>query len=185
MIDATLTQATGKMETIAQALADQLRSLQVGRATSGLVENISVELYGSPMTVQQVASITVPEANQILITPWDKGALGPIETAIRTTDLGINPVNDGKSIRLVLPQLTEERRKELVKLVGKMAEEARIALRNTRHEAWEKVQTAQKQGEITEDDRDGARAKLDQLIERMNKRVEELAKAKEQELLTL
>lgn len=185
MIDQTFRQTKETMEGILAALADQLKALHVGRASSAMVENLMVDYYGSSLPIKQVASITIPEANQIVLTPWDKGALGPIETAIRASDLGIQPINDGQAVRLVLPALTEERRRELIKVVGKMAEEARIALRSSRHEGWEAVQAAQKVGTVTEDDRERGRKELDKLIEEMNGRVSALATDKEKQLLAI
>ncbi|MEK7461051.1 MAG: ribosome recycling factor [Patescibacteria group bacterium] len=185
MIDQTLRHTKQEMEQVLLALSDQLKTLHIGRASSAMVENLLVEYYGSTLPLKQVGSITIPEANQIIITPWDKGALGPIEASIRASDLGINPVNDGQAIRIVLPLLTEDRRLELVKVVGKMAEEARIALRNQRHTAWEAVQSAQKSGNLTEDDRERGRKELDKLIEGMNGSVEKITKEKEQALLAL
>ena len=182
-MEVTLRQAKQEMERILVALAEQLKSLHVGRASTAMVEDLRVDYYGSPQPLKQVASLTVPEANQIVITPWDKGALGPIETAVRTSDLGLNPINDGQAIRLVLPLLTQERRRELVKVVGKMAEEGRIALRNERHSAWESIQAAQKTGSLTEDDRERGRKELDKLTGEMNDRIEQIVKDKERELL--
>jgi ribosome recycling factor len=185
MIEQTLRTTKQAMEKIVMALSNQLKGLHVGRASSSMVEDLPVDYYGSSMAMKQVGSITIPEANQIIITPWDKGALGPIETAIRISDLGINPVNDGQAVRLILPPLTEERRRDLVKVVGKMAEEARIAMRNERHTAWEAIQTAQKAGELTEDDRERGRKELDKLIEEMNSLVEKVTKTKEQDLMVM
>ncbi len=150
-----------------------------------MVEHVLVDYYGSQLPLKQVASITIPQANQILLTPWDRGALGPIETAVRTSDLGLQPVNDGQAIRIVLPPLTEERRRELTRMVGKLAEEARIALRTERHQAWEAIQKAQKDATITEDDRDRGREELDKMIEQLNKQVQEIATAKERDILTI
>lgn len=185
MIDQSIRDAKAQMDQVITALTDQLKTLHVGRATAAMVDHIEVEQYGTRMPLKQVGSITVPEPNQIAITPWDKSALGPIETAIRVSDLGVNPVNDGQAVRIVLPPLTQERRAELTKVVGKMAEEARIALRNQRHDAWETIQSAQKSGTVTEDDRDRARDELDKLIDTMNKRVADVAAEKERDLMAL
>lgn len=185
MVDQQIRSAKEQMQVILEALTEQLKALHVGRATAGMVESIRVDYYGSELPLQQVASITIPEANQLLITPWDRGALGPIEAAVRVSDLQMNPINDGQAIRIVLPALTEERRRELTKIVSKMAEEARIALRNQRHTVWESIQKAQKDGAITEDDRDRGRADLDKLIDQMNKQIEETAKTKDHEIMAL
>lgn len=185
MIDQTLRDTKQKMQAIVEALSHQLKTLQAGRATTAMVDHLTVELYGSQMPMKQVGSITVPEANQLVITPWDKGALGPIETAIRTSDLGVNPINDGTAVRIVLPALTEERRRELTKVVGQMVEEARIAMRNHRRDAWDAIQAAQKAGTLTEDDRDRGRDELDKLVDAMNKQAERIGQDKEAELLRL
>lgn len=185
MVDQAIRAARDGMKFVLEALEEQLKTLHVGRANAGMVENIEVDYYGSRMPLKQVSSVTIPEPNQILMTPWDKGALGPIESAIRDSDLKLNPINDGKGVRVVLPALTEERRRELAKLVGKMAEEARIALRNERHSALESIQKAQKDGTITEDDLERARKELDKLIDEMNREVEATAKRKEQEMMAV
>lgn len=184
MLEQTLRNTKQKMETVLLALGEQLKGLHVGRASVALVEQIEVDYYGAKQPLKQVGSITIPEANQIVITPWDKGALAPIEAAIRASDLGVNPINDGKGVRIVLPPLTEERRRELAKIVSQMAEEARIALRNERRTAWESIQEAPKAGTLTEDDRDRGRAELDTLIGGLNKRVEEIVKEKEHEMMS-
>jgi ribosome recycling factor len=185
MIDQTLRATKQAMEKIVTALSEQLKGLHVGRASSAMVEDIIVDYYDSSLPMKQVGSITIPEANQIVITPWDKGAFGSIESAIRESDLGINPVNDGQAVRLILPPLTEERRRDLVKVVGKMTEEARIVLRNERHSAWEAIQGAQKAGDLTEDDRERGRKELDKLIEEMNGRVSAVSNEKEKQLLAI
>lgn len=185
MIDQSLVQAKQQMQQVLDALRDQLKSVHVGRASAAMVEDLHVEQYGTLMALKQVGSITIPEANQIVVTPWDKSALGPIESAIRKSDLGVNPINDGQVVRVVLPALTEERRRELTKVVGRMAEEARIALRNARHDSLDKMQKAEKDAQITEDDFKRGRDELDKLIGTMNKEIDQTAAAKEQEMLAM
>ena len=185
MISETLRITKQKMQLIIEALTDQFKSLHIGRASSALVENIEVEQYGTRMPLKQIGSIAVPEANQLVITPWDKSVLGAIETAIRQSDLGFNPVNDGNAVRIMLPPLTEERRREMTKVVGRMSEEARIALRNGRREAWDKIQAAEKAHTITEDDRDHGRDELDKVIDDMNKAIEKIAAQKEHDIMSV
>ena len=159
--------------------------LRTGRAHPSLVEGILVSYYGARTPLMQVASVSVPEARQILIQPWDRGALVDIESALRESDLGLNPVNDGANLRLNLPQLTEERRKDLVKLLNARAEEARIAIRTTREDIWKAIQDAEKSGEISEDDKFTGKETLQKVIDDFNGKIEEIRKAKEQEILTL
>ncbi len=185
MLDQSISQAKQQMQQVLAALTDQLKNVHVGRASASMVEDLPVEQYGTMMALKQVGSITIPEANQIVISPWDKGALGPIESAVRKSDLGFNPINDGQVVRIVLPQLNEERRRELTKVVSRMAEEARIALRNARHESLDRIQKAQKETQITEDDLKRGRDELDKLIAAMNKEVDQIAAAKEAEMLAL
>lgn len=185
MVDQVINQAKQAMDQILVAFRRQLTAVHVGRASAGMVEDLQVEQYGAIVPVKQVASITIPEANQIAISPWDKIALGPIEAAIRASDLGVNPVNDGQVIRVILPPLTEERRRELTKVVGRMAEEVRIALRNVRHDHLDRLHKAQKETQITEDDLKRGRDEFDKVISAMNKEVDQIAAAKEQEMLAL
>ena len=129
-----------------------------------VVENIMVNYYGQNSSLKQLASINVPEANMIVINPWDINSLGDIENAIRNSELGLSPVNDGKSIRINLPPLTEERRNEFAKLVGKLSEEARVVVRNLRAEVWNEVKKMEKDGNLTEDDRYTAEDELNKLV---------------------
>ncbi len=174
-----------KMQDVITHFEGELKSVRTGRAHGGLVENITVSYYGTETPIKQMAGITVPEATQLLITPWDRQALGDIEQAIRQANLGINPTNDGQAIRIILPALNEERRRDLVKQIGTMAETARISLRNLRKDAWEQVQKAEKSGDLPEDDRYRGEEELNKLIDDFNKQVEEKVKAKEQELMSL
>lgn len=183
MSDTFVRIANQKMDEIATALSDQFGGLHVGRAQASMVTKMMVEVYGSKLPLDQVASVTTPEANQILIAPWDRQNLQAIETAIREDDQGFQPVNDGQAIRIILPALTEERRTEIIKIAGKMAEEARIALRNVRHETLDEVSKQHKAGVITDDASERIKKDLDKLIGEMNDRVETLTAEKEKQLM--
>ena len=141
-----------KMKKTAEVLKTQLASVRAGRANAAVLDQITVDYYGVPTPIQQVASVSVPDPRSLLIQPWDASVLKGIEKAILASELGINPQNDGRAIRLVFPQLTEERRKELAKQVKKYGEEAKVAVRNIRREAIDKFKKQQKASEITEDD---------------------------------
>jgi len=171
-----------KMAAIISQLQEELAGLRAGRASAGLVENIKVNYYGTPTPLKQTAQITVPEANQILITPFDPGSAGEIEKAIREAKIGIEPINDGKNIRLVLPPMTEERRQEILKGVKQRAEDARIALRNLRQQSWEEIQRLEKQKQITEDDKYDGEAEVNRIITDYNEQVNSLVAAKEKEV---
>ena len=178
-----LANAKDKMEKSVSALSRQLASIRAGRANAGLLDRISVDYYGSPTPVNQIAGISVPEARLLVIQPYDKSALGDIEKAIMKSDLGITPTNDGNIIRLAIPALTEERRKELAKQVKKEAEEAKVAVRNVRRDANDDLKKKKKAGEITEDDLRGYGEDIQKLTDDFIAKVDAVAKDKEQELL--
>ncbi len=159
--------------------------IRTGRANPSLLEHIFVEYYGTRTPLSQVAAISIPEARQLLIQPWDKGTLGLIEAAIRESDLGLNPGNDGNALRIILPALTEERRKELVKTLNAKAEDARIAIRNIREDIWKALQESEKKGEITEDDKFSGKDELQKVVDEYNQKLEVLRKKKEEEILTV
>ena len=175
-------------ETRMQGAIDQLGrefvGVRTGRATTGLLEGIRVDYYGTPTPVPQVASLSVPDAKTLLIQPWDQSLLPAIEKAIMKSDLGLTPANDGKVIRLVMPPLTEERRKQLAKVVGKLAEDARVAVRNIRHEANKKLKTMEKDKKMSEDDGRRGQDQIQKITNKFIQRVDELLKKKEQEILT-
>ena len=175
-------QATTRMDEVITRVGEEFQKIHTGRANPGMVEHVMVMSYGQPTPLKAVGSITVPEPNQIAITPWDKDQLGAIDTAIRDAGLGLNPTNDGNAVRITLPPLTQERRQDLIKQVGKIAEEGRIALRDQRHEAVESVRG---DAAATEDDRFQAVKQLDELIATYNGKIEALVKAKEHELMTV
>ena len=159
--------------------------IRTGRANPDLVSDIQVDYMGTPLKIKEVAAISTPDARSILIQPWDKGALAGIEKAIRDSSLGLAPVVDGTSVRLTIPALTEERRKEYIKMMGQKIEEARIRLRGVREDIWRKVQNAVKDGTAREDDGHKAKDELQKVIDEYNKKLDELFKKKEQELMSV
>ena len=159
--------------------------MRTGRASVSMLDHLTASYYGTPTPLKALATVTVPDAAQIVIQPFDTNALKEIVKAIRESDLGFNPSDDGQVIRLSVPPLTSERRDELVKKVGKMAEEARIALRSIRGDIWEEIQKAQKDALISEDNREWGRGEIDKITSDFNKQVESLAKEKEVEIRTI
>ena len=174
-----------KMKKSIEAVNADFASVRAGRANAAVLDRISVDYYGSPTPIQQIAAIASPDPRQLVITPWDATALKPIERAIQESDLGINPQNDGKSIRLNFPQLTEERRKELVKQIHKYSENGKVAIRNIRRDAMEAFKKKQKASEITEDDLKVAEKDLQKLTDDMCKEVDALLDKKEKELMAV
>lgn len=182
MIEETLAEAGEKMDKAIVALQNEFANVRTGRANPSLFASINVEYYGTPTPLQQLASFQTPEARTILITPYDKSALKAIEDALRNSDLGANPANDGNVIRIVMPEMTQERRREYIKLVGNKAEEARISVRNIRRTAKTAIDKFVKDGDIGEDD--GARGEkdLDALTKKHIDQIDDLFKRKEAEL---
>ncbi len=180
-----LNTAESKMKKSVQALLNEYATIRAGRANPTVLDKISVEYYGVPSPVNQVAAISVPDARTLLITPWDKSTLKEIERAILTSDLGINPQNDGSVIRLTFPPLNEERRKELGKSIYKYAEEAKVAVRSIRRDGIEKLKDKKKQGELTEDDLKIAEKKMQDLTDKYCKELDVEAAAKEKEIMEL
>lgn len=183
MVDAILKELPLKLQKSIDFLESELSNIHTGRASVSLVDDILVNAYGSKQQLKQVANITIPEARQILIQPWDKSVVGQIESAIRESDMGFNPVNTGDVIRINIPELTEERRRDYVKLAKERAEEARVGIRNTRSEAWNAIKKAKGDGEIGEDDMYHGEAEIQKLVDLYNKKVEEVFNLKEKELL--
>lgn len=175
--------AETKMEKTIAALQTDLAAIRAGRANPAILDKVSVEYYGVPTPVQQVGTISVPEARTIIIQPWDATILGDIEKAILKSDVGITPNNDGKTIRLNFPPLTEERRKELVKGISKRGEEAKVAVRNIRRDSIEGFKKQKKDGEITEDDLKNLETQVQKLTDKYVAKVEEIIKDKEKEIL--
>jgi ribosome recycling factor len=182
-LDDVLKTAEHKMTTAVEILGRDLQSVRTGRASPTLLDRIQVDYYGSPTPLNGVANISAPDPRLVVVQPWDRGMLGPIEKAIQKSDLGINPTNDGSVIRLVLPQLTQERRKELVKQVHQRAEEARVAVRNCRRDALDHLRRAEKDGGISQEDERRAQERLQKLTDGFIKRVDEVSKHKETEVL--
>jgi len=164
---------------------EELNKLRTGRASVSLVDTLMVEYYGSKVPMKQIASINTPEARTIAISPWDKDSLVNIEKAVRESQLNLNPINDGQMVRINIPALTEERRKELVKVLNQKAEEARVAVRKAREEIWDELQEMEKQGKIGEDDKFGGKEKLQKIVDEYNGKIEEVRGKKEQEIMTI
>jgi ribosome recycling factor len=178
-----LSETTDKMRRAVAHARGEFSSIRTGRAAPALVEKIPVDYYGSEVPLQQLAGFSVPEARQLLITPYDKGAMGAIEKAIQHSDLGLNPSNDGVTIRLSFPPLTQERRKELVKVVKHMAEEGKVALRNLRRAARHELEGLEKEGELSSDELARAEKELDRIIHSQEADIDQALQVKEQELL--
>ena len=177
--------ANEKMEKSINSLKYEYNSIRAGRANAAVLDRISVDYYGSPTPNNQMAAISVPEPRVLAIQPWDMSALSLIEKAILASDIGINPSNDGRIIRLVFPALTEERRKQLSKDVSKFAEDAKVAVRQIRRDCIEKIKTMKKNSEITEDDQKRGEDKLQKITDEFVKRIDEIADAKTKEIMEI
>ena len=183
MIDETLLESEVKMDKAVEVAKEDFATIRTGRANAGMFTKVTVEYYGAPTPLQQLASFTTPEARTILITPFDVSSLGAIERALRDSDLGVNPSNDGKIIRVNLPQLTEERRRDYVKLARHKAEDARISVRNIRRRAKDELERISKDGEAGEDEVNRAEKELEALTKKHVDLVDQLLAHKESELL--
>jgi len=183
VIDKTLREADGKMDKAVEHTREEFAAIRTGRAHPAMFSKITAEYYGTPTPIQQLAGFTVPEPRVVVINPYDLGAKGAIEKAIRDSDLGVNPTDDGKVLRVTLPELTEERRKEYIKLARSKAEEGRVAVRNLRRTAKQTLDKAQKDGDIGEDDLTGAEKRLDGLTKKHVETIDDVLKHKEAELL--
>lgn len=170
-----------KLDKTIEALEKKFATVRAGRANPSSLDGVMVEYYGSMTPLKQLTTISVPEGNQLLIKPFDKGSLAAIEKAIVAANLGYNPSNDGESIRIIIPALTEERRKELTKQVKAMSEEGKVSVRNIRHEAIDKISKE----ELPEDVQKGLEKEIQDLVNTYNKKIEEMLKVKEQDLLTV
>jgi len=177
--------AETRMEKCLDSLDRDFQTIRAGRANPKILNNITVEYYGTPTPLNQLASISVPEARLLTIQPFDPSILKEIEKAINVSDIGINPQNDGKIIRLSFPQLTEEHRKQLVKDVSKRGEEAKVAIRNVRRDAMDDIKKLKKNSEITEDDQKDGEKKLQDITDKYIKQVDVMAKKKEEEVLSI
>ncbi len=172
-----------KMEKTLSVLKHELSTLKAGRANPSLLDRITVEYYGAPTPLNQLANIAAPEPRVLTISPWDAKSIPVIEKAILKSDLGINPSNDGKMIRLVIPQLTEERRKDLVKVVKKLGEESKVAIRNIRRDANEHLKKLKKDGDITEDDLKKSEENIQKITDKFIKEADKAVEVKEKEIL--
>ena len=173
------------MEKTIEALKHEFSTIRAGRANAQMLDKIRVDYYGTPTPINQVGSISVPEPRTLMINPWDKSAMKDIETAIRNSDLGLNPTNDGEVIRLNVPALTEERRKELCKQAKKASEEFKVRLRNERRDANDKLKKLEKEGEITEDDLKKAQDNVQKMTDKYTKEVDVLLEVKEKDIMAV
>ncbi|MTD30248.1 ribosome recycling factor [Planomicrobium sp. YIM 101495] len=178
-----ISETTSKMEGAIQSYSRELATIRAGRANPSILDRLTVDYYGAPTPVNQVAGISVPEARLLMIQPYDKSVLGDIEKAIMKSDLGLSPTNDGSVIRIAIPALTEERRKDLVKEVKKVAEEAKVAIRNVRRDGNDELKKLEKKSEITEDDLRGYTDDIQKLTDSNITRIDDIAKEKEKEIL--
>ena len=185
MYQTELKSMKAKFEQVIDKLQEDFKNIRTGRANTGLVENIPVSYYGSTTPLKQMATLSTPDASSILIQPWDKNALADIELAVRNSELGLSPVNDGNGVRVIIPPMTQERREELIRNVSRKGEEARIALRNVRQDTWDRVKRMEKDGDLTEDDRYSAEKELNEVIDGYNKKIEETIKEKEKEISSI
>jgi len=183
VIDETLFEAEEKMESAVEHAKEEFAAIRTGRATPAMFSKIVVDYYGAPTPITQMASVGVPEPRMVIVKPYDASQLGPIERAIRDSDLGVNPNNEGTQLRIHLPQMTEERRRDMIKVARTKAEEGRVAIRNVRRKAKEQLDRLVKDGEAGEDDGRRAEKELDDLTHRYVATVDDLVKHKEAELL--
>ncbi len=182
-MEAVIKETSARMERSIEAFRKELGKVRTGRASFSLLDGVKVDYYGTPTPLQQVGTLSVPESRLITITPWDSKMIGPIEKAIQGAGLGLNPSSDGKVVRIPIPPLTEERRKELAKVVRKMAEEARVAVRNVRREGIEKLKEKEKKKEIPEDAVKRGQERIQKETDAFIRKIDDILKAKEQEIL--
>ncbi|HSE14053.1 MAG TPA: ribosome recycling factor, partial [Candidatus Deferrimicrobium sp.] len=182
-MEALVKDTSARMERSIEAFRKELGKVRTGRASFSLLDGVKVDYYGTPTPLQQVGTLSVPESRLITVTPWDTKMIGPIEKAIQGSGLGLNPSSDGKTVRIPIPPLTEERRKELAKVVRKMAEDARVAVRNVRREAIEKLKDREKKKEISEDVVKRGQERIQKETDAHVKKIDEILKSKEQEIL--
>jgi ribosome recycling factor len=182
MVDELFAELNSRMQKAIDGLARELAAIRVGRATPALLDDIMVDYHGTSTPLRQIASMSIPEANLIVIQPWDRASLRDIEKAILTANIGLNPANDGNIIRVVIPPLSEERRKDLAKLVSKRVEERRIGIRNIRRDGIEKLREMEKNREISQDELKNNAKKIEQLTEAFVDNVSELGQIKEREI---
>jgi ribosome recycling factor len=183
MNHAILTDAENRMKKSTETLRQELVKIRTGKASTALLDGLRVDYFGTQVPLNQVASVSTPEARLITIQPWDKNMIGKIEREIQKSDLGLNPINDGTFIRLAIPALTEERRKELVKLVHRYAEDSRIAIRNVRRDANEHLKKEEKEGKLPEDETKKLQTRNQELTDKYVKVVDEILENKEKEIM--
>ena len=179
------TEMQERMDKTIENLEEKLSEIRAGRANPAILNKVKIDYYGTPTPINQVAGVSVPEARMIMIQPWDVSVLKNIEKAIIASEIGINPNNDGKVIRLVFPELTEERRKDLVKEIKKYAEDAKVAVRNARRDGIEKAKTMQKNGELTEDDLKNAENEIQKITDNRIEKIEKIVEAKELDIMSI
>ncbi|MCD6418079.1 ribosome recycling factor [bacterium] len=184
-MEKVLEETENRMKKTVDSISQQLARLRTGKATPALLEGIKVDYYGSMMPINQIASISTPEPRLLVVHPWDKSAVPAVEKAILSSDLGLNPNSDGTVIRIPIPPLNEERRKELVKVAKNIAEDGKIGLRNIRREIIDDIKAKQKNGEIPEDDSYRLQDKIQEITEKFTHKIDELLKAKEEEIMTV
>ena len=174
-----------RMQKAIEYLEEELAAIRAGRANPAILNKVMVDYYGAATPLNQVGSISVPEARQILITPWDKSLLGPINKAIQVAELGVNPINDGNSIRLTFPELNEERRKQITKEVNAIGEDSKVSIRNIRRDAIDMAKSMQKSNELTEDELDVAEEKIQKITDKFIAKIDTLISAKEKEVMEI
>lgn len=182
-VSEVLSSTESKMQKAIESLRRELATVRTGRASPSLLDRVFVDYYGVPTQVSALANISAPEPRLLVIAPWDKSTIGPIEKAILKSDIGLTPTNDGKVIRLAIPQLTEERRREMTKVVRKRTEEGRVALRNLRRDALDELKKAEKDKEISEDDLKRGQERLQKLTDSYIAKADEVGQQKEQEIM--
>lgn len=182
-LDMITLEAEEKMQKALGFLKEELSGLSTGKANPAMVDKITVEYYGSPTRIQQLGNISIPEPRMLVITPFDPSCLGEINKAILAANIGVTPMNDGRIIRIPVPELSEERRKEMVKIAGRNAEEQRVAIRNIRRDANDTVKGLEKSGDITEDDRDHSLAGIQKLTDKYVKEIDDTLAGKEKDIL--
>jgi len=184
-IDNILEDTNSRMQKSVNSLQSDLATVRTGRANSGLVENMVVDYYGSPTQLSHLSSITIPEAKLIMIKPWDKQSIPDIERAILASDLGLNPTNDGQSLRIAIPELTEERRKDLVKMVGGKIEEGNVAIRNIRRDGISSLRELEKEGQISQDNSRSAQTTIQEITDSFSKNILDIKANKETEIMAV
>lgn len=183
MVKEILKETENRMKAVIEATKKELAAVRTGRANTALLDRVTVDYYGTPTPINQLANISAPEARLLVIQPWDKGILKDVEKAILKSDLGLVPTNDGTVIRIAIPQLTEERRRELVKLVKKEAEEKRVAVRNIRRDTNEHIKAQEKKGQVSEDDSRRGQDEIQKLTDKYIAEIDRLVEHKEKEIL--